>query len=332
MFPIWVVSLSLRGILTSTIGSFPLDDTVSNMKRCVDDLLNIGIDFPAYPQLRDMGEQFLDDLVNQKTGIIIEDGAYKLKDKNIGKEVSPPGLSPLSWTVEYLENLGLKEKVQIKAPITGPFTLASYIQTGPGVFPFNTAASNPELVRQIADIVEKCCREASKHAAMISIDEPVLGIIVGSRTTLGHREDDIIEMFNRLKEACGNRTVGTHVCGRISPRLADLLLRTELDFLSHEFYDTPENFQAYSPRKLEESGKILSVGCLSTKNPRVETPNEILKVMKKFRGYGDCLIFTPDCGFRKLLTHNLNKDEAYEISMKKLGNMVEAAKKFSSIR
>jgi len=325
-----VVDLRLSGILTSTIGSFPLDDTVSNMKKCVNDLLSVGIDFPAYPQLRDMGEQFLRDLAAQDSGIIVEDGAYKLKTKRIKKDVSPSGLGPLLWTVQYLEEIGIRGKVQLKAPITGPFTLASYIQTGIGAFPFNTAASNTELVRQIADIVEKNCEEASRHAEMISIDEPVLSIIVGSRTTFGHREDEIIRIFNRLKEACGNRIVGTHICGRISPRLADLLLRTELDFLSHEFYDTPENMKTYSPKKLRESGKVLSAGCLSSKNPKVETADEILKVMEKFREYGDCLIFTPDCGFRKLLT-NLDKNEAYTISMKKLANMVKAAKKFESL-
>ena len=163
-----MVSLGLNGILTSTIGSFPLDDTVSNRKRCLDALLNIGIDFPAYPQLRDMDKQFLGDLVTQDIGIIIEDGAYKLKTKHIRETVSPPGLSPLFWTIRYLKNLGIREKVQVKAPITGPFTLASYIQTGSGVFPFNTAASDPELVGQIADIVERCCEEASKCAEMIS--------------------------------------------------------------------------------------------------------------------------------------------------------------------
>jgi len=325
-----VIGLRLSGILTSTIGSFPLDDTISNRKRCIDDLVKIGIDFPAYPQLRDMGEQFLEDLVTQDSGIIAEGNTYKLKSKHISGDVSPPGLGPLLWTVQYLGRIGMRGKVQVKAPITGPFTLASYIQTGAGAFPFNTAASDPELVRQIASILEKSCEEASKHAEMISIDEPVLGIIVGSRTTFGYRDDEIIDMFNRLKEACGNRIVGTHICGRISPRLADLLLRTELDFLSHEFYDTPENAEAYPPRKLKESGKVLSVGCLSTKNPRVETPSEILKVMRRFREYGDCIIFTPDCGFRKMLTNNLNREEAYAISMEKLGNMVEAARKFAS--
>ena len=327
-------SLRLQGIFTSTIGSFPLDDTVHNRKRCLKDLLRSEIDFPAYPQLKDMDKQFLEDLVAQDVGVVIESGTYRLKNKHLREEIPPPGLDPLLWTIRYLKSLGLEGKVRIKAPIVGPYTLASYIhiQARINVFPFNTAASDPELVRQLADVIKKCCREASRYAEMISIDEPILGILIGSRATFGHKEEEVIEIMNGLKEACGERIVGTHICGRISPKLADLLLRTELDFLSHEFYDTPENIDVYSPKRLKESGKILSVGCLSTKNPQIETVDEILKVMEKFRDYGECLIFTPDCGFRKLLANNLDKEGAYEISIKKLRNMVQAARKFAYMR
>lgn len=326
-----MIGLRLNDVFTSTIGSFPLDDNIHNRERCLDDLRRIGIDFPAYPQLKDMDEQFIEDLLDQKVGIVSEDGAYKLKEGSIRGDVSPPGLEPLLWTVRYLDELGLKGKVRVKAPVIGPFTLASYIQTGKGVFPFNTAVSDPGLVEQFADIIERCCKEASLHAEMISIDEPVLSIIVGSRTIFRYKDDEIIKIFNQLREVCGDRLVGTHICGRISLKLADLLLHTDLDFLSHEFYDTPKNIDVYSPERLRESGKILSVGCLSTKNPKVETADEILAVMKRFREYGECLIFTPDCGFRKLLTQNLNKEEAYLTSIEKLTNMIEAAKKFSTL-
>ena len=301
------------------------------MKRCINDLLNIGIDFPAYPQLRDMGEQFLEDLTIQDSGIKAEGDTYRVESGRLKEDVSPPGLSPLLWTIQYLEEKGIREKVQVKAPITGPFTLASYIQTGIGVFPFNTAISNPRLIMQITHILQKSCKEASRHAEMISIDEPVLGVIVGSRTIFGYEEKEIIRIFNMLKESCGDKIVGTHICGRISPKLADILLRTNLDFLSHEFYDTPENIRVYSPRTLKESKKVLSVGCLSTKNPKIESSDEILKFMKKFHEYGDCLIFTPDCGFRKLLTNGLKSEESYTISIRKLRNMVKAAKKFASL-
>ena len=325
-----MIGLRLNGVFTSTIGSFPLDDGVQNRKKCLDDLLRIGIDFPAYPQLKDMDEQFIGDLLNQNVGIISENGKYKLKEGLILGDFHPPGLEPLLWTVHYLEELGLRGRVRIKAPVIGPFTLASYIQIGKGVFPLNTAASDLRLVEEFASIIEKCCKEASLHAEIVSIDEPILSVIVGSRIIFRYGDDEIIKILNRLKEACMDRLVGTHICGRISPKLADLLLRTDLDFLSHEFYDTPRNIDVYPPERLRRSGKILSVGCLSTKNPRVEAVDEILAVMRRFRDHGESLIFTPDCGFRRLLTRNLDKEEAYLISVEKLTNMVKAAEKFTA--
>jgi len=326
-----VLVLRLEGVFTSTIGSFPLDDTVDNRRKCIDDLINVGIDFPAYPQLTEMNRQFLDDLLDQNVGLVFENGEYRLSDEDIREPESVPGLDILLWTIQYLEEKGIRRRVRIKAPITGPFTLASSIRRGKGIFPFNTAVSNPRLVRQIADVVAMCCREASKYAEMIAIDEPILTLIVGSRAIIGYKEEDIIGIFNDLREACGERIVGTHICGRISPRLGNLLLKTDLDFLSHEFHDTPQNIEVYQPEELKKSEKILSVGCLSSSNAHVESVDEILDLMLRFKDYDDCIIFTPDCGFRKLSARNLSKEEAYIISIRKLKNMVEAARRFSSI-
>jgi len=326
-----VSALQLEGVFTSTIGSFPLDDTIDNRRKCVDDLISVGIDFPAYPQLADMDKQFLDDLLDQDVGLIFENGEYKLSGEDLKDPRSVPGLDILLWTIQYLEKTGMRRKVRIKAPITGPFTLASCIRRGKGIFPFNTAVSNLRLVRQIADIVMICCREASRYAEMIAIDEPILSVIVGSRSIFGY-EEDIIRIFNDLREACGERIVGTHICGRISPKLSSILLKTSLDFLSHEFHDTPKNIEVYQPEELRKNEKILSVGCVSASNAHVETVDEILDLMVRFRDYDDCIIFTPDCGFRKLSARNLSKEEAYTVSIRKLKNMVEAARRFSSLR
>ncbi|MEM3193897.1 MAG: hypothetical protein QXH97_02810, partial [Candidatus Bathyarchaeia archaeon] len=171
---------------------------------------------------------------------------------------------------------------------------------------------------------------ASRYASMISIDEPILGVIVGARIPFKYTEDDIIEVFNILREKCGNKPTGTHICGRISPRLASILLKTSLDFLSHEFHDSPKNIEVYSPRDLRESGKILSVGCVSSRNPRIESLEEILELMLRFKDYGDCLIFTPDCGFRNLIVEG-SRERGYEIAIRKLRNMVLAARKLSEI-
>jgi len=321
------IKVRLSGIYTATIGSFPLDDLYVNRKRCIEDLIKIGIDFPNYPQLIEMGKQFLEDLVKQDCGIIEKDGSYLLKNEDIGEPSSPPGLEPYKWTLEYLTSIDALEKVKLKSSITGPFTLASYVKTGRGSFPFNTAISSLEKVKQLADIVSRSCRIFAEDAHMISIDEPILSITGGTTLFFEYDESDIIKIFNELKRSCGERLVGTHICGRISPKLAKILLATKLAFLSHEFHDTPENFNVYEKK---ESGKIFSIGCVSSRNPKVETVNEILKIMKKSMKYGDDLIFTPDCGFKNLRI-NGSREKGYMVSMKKLRILVEAANKLRNI-
>jgi len=329
-FSVLVAELRISGIFTSTIGSFTLEDTEASRKRCIDDLLALGLDYPSYPQLSEMGPQFLNDLTKHGNGVKQEKNRYIINGKKIEYVGPPLGLEPFFWTTKYLNKKGLTSNIRLKAPITGPFTLASFIETKPGTFPYNTAVSEMNLVNQLAEILSESCEAASENASMISIDEPILSVLVGAKTAFGYRDEDIIGMYNSLRKACGERVVGSHICGRISPKLSDILLRTELDFISHEFFDTPQNITLYSPEKLRENEKVLSVGCLSTKNPRIETPQEILKLMKQFSENKEALIFTPDCGFKKLLRNNMDTEEAYRISLSKLRNMVAALKNFKA--
>lgn len=314
----------LKECYTSTIGSFPLIDTEDNRRRCLEDLIKLGIDYPAYPQLTDMGKQFLDDLASQDCGIISYQGEYKVTRREINVDVRPPGLEIFLWTINYIERMGLR--VKIKSPVTGPFTLAYYIIVGEGRGLLDRAIADITLVEQITQIVSKVCSVVSKRADMISIDEPILSIIVGLRVMFDYGEKKIMEVLNTIRESCGNVLTGIHVCGRISPKLADTLLNTELDFLSHEFYDTPANMRVYTPENIRGSGKTLSVGCLSSRKPFVESVNEILSVMRKFKGFGDRLIFTPDCGFRNLIVDG-SRERGYNIAIEKLRNMVLAAAK-----
>jgi len=317
--------LALKGYYTSTIGSFPLTDSEENRRRCLEDLIALGIDYPAYPQLTDMGKQFLDDLVKQDCGITLSMGEYRAARKNINVDVEPPGIEPFLWTVNYLEKKGLKAK--IKAPVTGPFTLASYIVVGEERDLLNRAVADISLIEQIAEIISKSCKVISKKAEMISIDEPILSLIVGLRVIFNYGEEKIKGILNIIRESCGNVLTGVHICGKISRKLANILLETNLNFLSHEFHDTPTNIRVYSPEEVKRSGKILSVGCLSSKKPIVESVDEILRVIRKFKEFGDCIIFTPDCGFGNLIVDG-SREKGYNIAIEKLRNMTLAVAKF----
>lgn len=270
----------------------------------------------------------MEDLTRQGTGIVKRSSRYWLEDERIGEAESPPGLEPYLWTVRYLEGRGLLGRIKLKACITGPFTLASYINIKEGFFPYNTAISDAERVGELTEILTTTCKRMSDSAPVISIDEPILGVIVGRGIPFNYDGEFIIEVYDRLRRACGDSFVGTHVCGRISPLLADILLKTELDFISHEFHDTPSNFNVYNPERFRDSGKVMAVGCVSTRKPRIEEVDEILNIIRRAtERFGRDLILTPDCGFRNLIIDG-SRERGYTVSMRKLRNLVRASLEF----
>lgn len=290
------------GPYTATIGSFPLKDTEENRRKVIQDLIALQIDFPNYPQLQDMGTQFLHD---------------------IEQEIHPPGIEPFEWTVQYLQRIKLIEKVRLKACITGPFTLSSYLLTKEQ---YQTPLRNQKLM-EFTSLLEETCRRIGQTAHLAFIDEPILSLIFGRRRILyGYDEEDVISSFNRLREAFGDILVGTHICGRISPLLAQTLLQTDLDILSHEYYDTPKNFNQYQPYDVLQKEKTLAMGCVSTKQMNIESVEEIHAfIQKAIAKYGPNVIFTPDCGFGTLFIEESQR-ASYEIAIQKLRHLSTAIK------
>ncbi len=289
-----------NGPFTATMGSFPLEDSEENREKVMQDLIRLKIDFPNYPQLQDMGTQFL---------------------RDIERGVHPPGIEPFEWTLQYLQRNRLLRKVRLKACITGPFTLSSYLLTRDQ---YQTPLRDQKLA-QFTTLLEDTCRKIGRNAQLVFIDEPILSLIFGKKQILyGYSKEDVITTFNRLRESIGKVMVGTHICGRISPLLAQTLLHTDLDILSHEYHDTPQNFTQYQPRDVQENDKILAMGCVSTKQMMVESILEIYSFMKKAtEKYGSNLIFTPDCGFGTLFTEE-SQQASYEIALQKLLHMIKA--------
>jgi len=307
----------LEGLYTATMGSFPLDDSVNNRTRVLEDLIALNIDFPNYPQLIDMGKQFLLDLE---------------------KGWSSPGIELFDWAVEYIKNRNLLNTVKLKACVTGVFTLASYIKIekprSSGVMPLsNTALTDISRLEKLTVALSETCKKIGRNASMVFIDEPILSFMVGKNRILYELDEEtIVQIYNRLREACGETYVGTHICGRISPLLAKILLKTNLDILSHEFHDIPDNFHLYGKKNLIETCKTLAVGCLSTKNQNVESVEEISTYIEKYtKKYGKNMVFTPDCGFRNLIV-NGSKEIGYDLAIQKLKNMCKALSIYNSVK
>ena len=114
-----------------------------------------------------------------------------------------------------------------------------------------------------------------------------------------------------------NIPVAMHVCGKVT-HIFDEILQWDLDILSHAFMGD-DNLPLLQSKNLLESDKILGFGCVDTKNPRVESVEEITSLIQKaLEVLGpERIVIHPDCGLRQL-----PRDAAYQ----KLENMVKAAK------
>ncbi|MEM1549846.1 MAG: methionine synthase, partial [Candidatus Methanomethylicia archaeon] len=121
---------------------------------------------------------------------------------------------------------------------------------------------------------------------------------------------------------------GIHVCGIIPPLLKEVLLNTKtIKVLDHEFKDTPRNINVYIKEDLEKYDKFISFGCVSSKNPIIESEEEIMHLVNEgLNRFGSrLLMIKPDCGFRTLLDISRDPNKAYEIAIEKLRRIVNVS-------
>jgi 5-methyltetrahydropteroyltriglutamate--homocysteine methyltransferase len=337
--------MEIEKLSTTVVGSFPLENTDDNFLKTIDDQINLGIDFPCYGQLVSMIDQFLEPISERNVGLKKEQDKYIISDDlEVPKE---------SVALEYGESLldylnrkpYLKSMINgTKACLTGPFTLASEILLTkeasegikPRIFKEPRAIMVERLVDKLADIMKRIGRAyCDMGIDIISMDEPILGLLVGGRIMF-HSEDFIVKTLN--KAVSGIDSISSiHVCGDISPKLRDLLLKTNVDILDHEFQGNDKNFDIFKAEHFREMGKYLAFGAVETKispikdgtiNDYIEDISTIKRrVQKAIEIYGeDNLIIKPDCGFMPL-KEAFGEKMAYEITLKKLNNMVLAVKR-----
>ena len=125
----------LRGKLaTSVTGSFPLSYTEENMCLALEDQLKAGIDYPSPPQLHDMNLMFLKPLAEQGCGIEIR-GDEAWLSSNLTPPKAPVAVEDLDWALRFLKEHDLEKTINgVKAPVTGPVTLASVTQVVKGTY------------------------------------------------------------------------------------------------------------------------------------------------------------------------------------------------------
>ncbi|KKK95292.1 hypothetical protein LCGC14_2674290, partial [marine sediment metagenome] len=262
-----------QGFFTTVVGSLPLNNTGSNMVMAFKDLIQIGVDYPCYPQLISMIDQFLCPLAENLDQMENEKNRYYLNsDFKIPKKPFP--LEYGEFIVDFFNNNPqlLKKIKGTKACLTGPFTLATEILLKgeiskgikPRIFAEPRAIMVDWIVEKIAEILKQLGKSYSEMGIdIISMDEPSLGLLVG-RKTLFHSEDFFIKIINKAISGIENLS-SIHVCGRISPFLRDLLLKSNVRILDHEFTTIEENFEIFQKEHFADTDKYLALGTVNSK-------------------------------------------------------------------
>ncbi len=323
-------------LVTSHVGSFPLEYSIENVKRIISDLAEIGIDVPPYPQLRDFIEIYIHPLAS--VNLVFKEGKYYKAKVSALLESKPPTIS--IGEVEHSRNYLNKYNFLLwRAPVTGVFTIASKIYIDdPSKSLWATAITNKELVISffkdyVINIVKYVYNLGYRF---IVLDEPMLANIVGAKRILfNYTHDELIELYEEIFKSVPEDAIkGIHVCGRVPPRLHEILCEvSSLKVLNHEFKDTPENINTIRKDLLEKYDKILSPGIVSSKTPRVESLSETKEfleaILKKF---GDRVnIISADCGFGALRGTTSSLEEAYRIGLEKLKIVVQTVQEFNKV-
>jgi len=314
------------------VGSLPVEDDFNedrkNTDRAILDKLSVGLDYPCYPQLpgtpsnpMNMGLQFLIPLSKAEPKILIRGQEAELLSDDIRLPSDPIGVERAEYFLTYLREHGLASKVKgVKACITGPFTVASYLNRR-NLMACGT--SKPDVVTAIAHVLSQSCRRLSQLGFdLINIDEPFFSIMLGRKVLFNYDERFVVETLDTmLAEASSLSAI--HVCGTVTPLVKEVLLKSKADIVDHEFAGSPTNIRAYTKDDFESSGKFLAYGCVSSVKPQVETVEDIsASIREALDAFGRRIIVKPDCGFGGML----GIPGAYEVALKKLENMVKAAR------
>lgn len=329
--------------LSTVVGSWPLSNTHSNMVKVFTDLIQIGLDYPCYPQLVDMTYQFLSPLSKKVPQLEEIDNKFYLN----GDFDIPKQLIALEYG-EFINNFfndhpDLRDSIKgTKACLTGPFTLTfetilkNDLARGikPIIFKEPRAVMVDWIVDKFAELLKQLGSAYNKMGIdIISCDEPILGLLVGRRI-LFHTEDFIIDTIN--KAISGIKGLSSiHVCGRISPYLRDILLKTNVKILDHEFSTNEQNFKVFEKKHFHGTDKLLAMGTVESKfvpnnDKKIDDYVEKVEFLKKYikkgiEQYGrENLIVKPDCGFYPLKV--FGESVGYEIAIRKVKNMVLALK------
>jgi 5-methyltetrahydropteroyltriglutamate--homocysteine methyltransferase len=210
------------------------------------DKLRSGIDIPNYPQFRDMNKMFLDMIHGVKKG---DEGYVALDELGIKTKAIPETLV-LKRNLSEIKDRSGREGLDIKACITGPYTLSS-------LFRFKS----PKLVLELGDCLSKIVSHSlfdkrQGGIRFLSIDEPVLGFI--DEPFLDHGTEGRESVKRALEDICYAASVrGVETSLHLHNTSNDIFWEIEhLDILESHVEDPIYDLKS-TREKLKETGKRL---------------------------------------------------------------------------
>lgn len=285
--------------LITAVGSFPLGSGTpeESLRYYVELQLKLGFGLITDGEPRH-------DMISYLVGDIPGLGFVRGKAAVVGRIAEPRNLRECLKVkdLNLVRNL-LSERASnkpVKIAVTGPVTLGFTCALG-GSGPYSGPV-DPSLYDDLAFSLGSLASYLQSSGAVVQIDEPGLsgGFI---NPTKG------VNYLRRMTSGLDpNRTV-VHVCGRISRRLNEELLKLgDVDVLSHAFASSPENLDVLDRERFLEAGKSLGAGIARVgiaEPEKADSPEEIAALLRSVqRRIGEEVVryVHPDCGLRSTNT------------------------------
>ncbi|MDD1776178.1 MAG: hypothetical protein LUP94_02365 [Candidatus Methanomethylicus sp.] len=272
-------------IKSTVIGSHPVvGEGKDAIKTAVEDMIEAGIDVISDGQTKtDMVGYFADHI----PGFKVEEGRSQI----IGR-IRPPEETPLPADLKYAKALA-GSKAEVKAIMTGPVTMVFFAELAPTA-PYK-GFRDEALYRDIAEALAIEAEMIQKEGFFnFQIDEPSYSI--GAPMKMAKMA------LERVAESIKG-TKSLHVCGNLRGSFQDIVKIEGIDVLSFAFKDNLSNFDTVERKLLEDYGKRLGIGSVSSTDGSVEDVGEVINSIRKaVEAYTvDNIAFVhPDCGLRSL--------------------------------
>lgn len=314
-------------IIFDDIGSYPLpagmsreklpegDSYLGLVKDAMVQKIEAGVERPTYPQFRDMIRMFMDPIEDPKRSespYLVRAGEARILE------------------LEALEALGRRrggvgEQLSARVCVTGPVEL--YISRF-GATDYRDILDN--LAKSVGRFVEMAKKSRHFEVAVVSIDEPSLGI----SPNVVFDYDDIKKALEIAARPCGGTDCEVHLH---SPLMAELCAGVPgINVIGVESAANPDYLRLVDRKVLEENGAFLRVGIARTDidgmvarlNDQLETnlwldPERLKRevfsaesadLMEKrlaaaFQLFGDRVRYAgPDCGLGPWPSQTMAKD------------------------